>query len=81
MNVAVRGRDAAAEAYLVETGGLLALVPECLMEGLRPGARLGHQEAYEWIARHRFQIARAVAQRAAGEVPRAPFDLITVQPG
>ena len=76
--VAVRGRDAAREAYRIETDHGLALVPECLMEGLRPGERPSHQEAYEWIAAHRDRLARAVADLASGRVPRRPFDLVTL---
>ena len=76
--VAVRGRDAALEAYRIETDHGLALVPECLMEGLRPGERPSHQEAYAWIAAHRAKLATAVADRAAGRTPRRPYDLVTL---
>lgn len=80
--VEVLGRDVAAEAYRVrahlEDGAREASVPECLMEGLRPGERPSHQEAYEWIARHRARIAAAVATRAAGRAPRPPWDLVTL---
>ncbi len=76
--VAVRGRDAGAEAYRVETDFGQALVPECLMGGLRPGDRPSHQEAYEWIAAHRVQIARAVETLAKGATPRAPYDLLSL---
>ena len=79
--VAVTGRDAAREAYRVETDHGGALVPECLMQpALRPGARPSHQEAYEWIAAHRKQIARAVASRKIGDTPRPPYDLIEPTP-
>ncbi|MFD1344708.1 hypothetical protein [Litorisediminicola beolgyonensis] len=76
MSVAVRGRDAAREAYRVDIDGQGALVPECLMESLRSGDRPSHQEAYEWIAAHRGAIERAVAARVRGERPRPPFDLV-----
>ncbi|SFD49949.1 hypothetical protein [Roseivivax sediminis] len=83
--VEVLGRDPGAEAYRVrahlEDGAYEAQVPECLMEALRPGERPSHQEAYEWIARHRRRIAAAVADRAAGKVPRPPYDLVTLREG
>lgn len=81
--VEVLGRDAAAEAYRVRAhlpdGAREARVPECLMEGMRPGARPSHQDAYEWIAAHRGRILAAVAALATGKVPRAPDDLIALE--
>ena len=79
--VEVLGRDAGAEAYRVRAEGCVALVPEFLMESLRPGARPSHQEAYEWIATHRRAIARAVAELSRGETPNAPFDVVTLTEG
>ncbi|MDU8911056.1 hypothetical protein [Aestuariicoccus sp. MJ-SS9] len=76
--VAVQGRDAAAEAYRIETDSGRALVPECLMEGLRPGDRPSHQEAYEWIAAHRVALARAVETLRAGRAPKPPYDILTL---
>ncbi len=76
--VQVLGRDAVAEAYRIETDHGRALVPECLMEGLRPGERPSHQDAYEWIAAHRRQLDRAVAQLAKGARPKRPYDLISL---
>ena len=79
--VSVRGRDSAREAYRVDTEHGPAFVPECLMAtALRPGARPSHQEAYEWIAAHRTQIARAVEARKAGRSPKPPYDLIEPLP-
>ncbi|MHA6346310.1 hypothetical protein [Roseivivax sp. CAU 1761] len=81
--VEVRGRDAGAEAYRirVEIDGrqVSALVPECLMAGLRPGDRPSHQEAYEWIAAHRRDLSRAVGALAAGRQPRPPYDIVTLE--
>ncbi|MCE0504356.1 hypothetical protein LR948_03230 [Roseivivax sp. GX 12232] len=79
--VEVLGRDAAREAYRVRTEAGTALVPEVLMQDLRPGERPSHQEAYEWIARHRREIARAVAALASGAEPRAPFEIVTLERG
>ncbi|APZ55060.1 hypothetical protein [Salipiger abyssi] len=80
--VEVIGRDVAREAYRVrvDAEGLArtALVPECLMETLRPGERPSHQEAYEWIAAHRGRIEKAVIARAAARTPRPPYDLVTL---
>ncbi|ETX16261.1 hypothetical protein OCH239_08435 [Roseivivax halodurans JCM 10272] len=80
--IEVLGRDAGAEAYRVrahlDAGTCEAQVPECLMETLRPGERPSHQEAYEWIAAHRARIASAVAARRGGQVPRTPWDLVTL---
>ncbi|WGW02526.1 hypothetical protein [Tropicibacter oceani] len=78
MSVAVQGRDAAREAYRIETDAGRAYVPECLIEGLRPGARPSHQEAYEWIAAHRARLASAVTDLAQGKTPRAPYDILTL---
>ncbi|SLN50531.1 hypothetical protein ROJ8625_02499 [Roseivivax jejudonensis] len=81
--VEVTGRDVAREAYRVRValpeGATRALVPECLMEGMRPGERPSHQEAYEWIAAHRRPLAAAVAARRAGRAPRPPYDLVTLE--
>ncbi len=76
--VSVSGRDSAAEAYRINTLGLTALVPECLMDSLRPGQRPTHQEAYEWIAANRARIVAAVAARRDGKQPKPPFDLIAL---
>ncbi|MBS0124258.1 hypothetical protein [Thetidibacter halocola] len=76
--VQVMGRDAIAEAYRIETDAGRALVPECLMGGLRPCGRPSHQEAYEWIAAHRAPLARAVATLAGGETPRKPYDILSL---
>jgi hypothetical protein len=76
--VRVTGRDAAAEAYRIETDHGTALVPECLMQGLRPGARPSHQEAYEWIAARRVGLTQAVATLARGGTPRRPYALVTL---
>ena len=82
IRIEVLGRDAGAEAYRVRAhlgaGPRQALVPECLMDGLCPGGRPGHQEAYEWIAAHRAGFAAAVSARLEGRVPRAPWDLIAL---
>ncbi|SNR60718.1 hypothetical protein [Puniceibacterium sediminis] len=81
--VEVLGRDVASEAYRVRVdmapGGVTAQVPEVLMEGLRPGDRPTHQEAYEWIARHGRQIQAAITALRAGRTPRLPMDLITLE--
>ncbi|MFZ5961308.1 hypothetical protein ACOXXX_00010 [Thalassococcus sp. BH17M4-6] len=74
--VEVLGRDVAREAYRVRSGDVVAFVPECLMDGLRPGTRPSHQEAYEWIAAHGPQLRRAVTALAQGETPKKPFDLM-----
>ena len=74
--VEVLGRDAAREAYRVRCRGATALVPECLMGGLRPGDRPSHQEAYEWIAAHRRALAQAVAALSAGQAPKPPYDIV-----
>jgi hypothetical protein len=76
--VSVHGRDPAREAYRIETEHGGAWVPECLMEGLRPGERPSHQEAYEWIAANRAALARAVRALRRGARPRSPFDLLTL---
>ncbi|WP_421907183.1 hypothetical protein [Mameliella sp.] len=77
--VDVRGRDVAREAYRIETDAGAAFVPECLMaNGLRPGARPSHQDAYEWIAAHRSALARAVDRLARGDTPRPPYDILTL---
>ena len=76
--VEVKTRDPAREAYRIETDHGAALLPECLVPTLRPGTRPSHQEAYEWIARHQPQIIRAVAALARGDIPRRPYDLITL---
>lgn len=76
--VEVRGRDVARGAYRVVTEDGAALVPECLMESMRPGARPSHQEAYEWIAAHRKPLSRAVRSLRQGRVPRPPYDLVTL---
>ena len=74
----VGGRDAAAEAYRIETDHGTALRPECLMQGLRPGARPSHQEACEWIAARRARLTGAVATRTRGGTPRRPCALATL---
>ncbi len=76
--VEVQGRDAAREAYRIRTASGAALVPECLMQGLRPGDRPSHQEAYEWIAAHRSQLAAAVAALSRGATPRSPYHLLSL---
>ncbi len=76
--VEVQGRDAALEAYRIETDAGRALVPECLMGGLRPGTRPSHQEAYEWIAAHRAKLAKAVQALTQNKPLRPPYDLITL---
>ncbi|WP_136442349.1 hypothetical protein [Pacificoceanicola onchidii] len=76
--VEVKGRDAAREAYRVETDAGCALVPEFLMEGLRPGERPSHQEAYEWIAAHRKPLAAAIDTLAKGRSPRRPYDTLSL---
>ena len=75
------GRDPGREAYRIRTdAGATAWVPECLMDnGLRPGARPTHQEAYEWIAARRGTLEDAVTQRLRGATPRPPFDLVTLE--
>ncbi|MGR3270446.1 hypothetical protein [Thalassococcus profundi] len=78
MKLDVQGRDVVQGAYRIETDAGRVLVPECLMEGLRPGERPSHQEAYEWIAAHSRQICRAIETLTAGRPPRPPYDLITL---
>lgn len=78
----VTGRDVAREAYRLKTRldgcEIGAWVPECLMQGLRPGGRPSHQEAYEWIAAHKAPLIRAITRRACNQVPRSPYDLVTL---
>ncbi|QFS82045.1 hypothetical protein FIU97_04575 [Roseivivax sp. THAF40] len=76
--VEVLGRDVAREAYHIRTEDGAAFVPECLMDGLRPGARPSHQEAYEWIAAHRGALSSAVAALVRGNYPKPPYDLVTL---
>ncbi|MHA6325484.1 hypothetical protein [Roseivivax sp. CAU 1753] len=76
--VEVLGRDVAREAYRIRTEGRVALVPECLMGGLRPGDRPSHQDAYEWIAAHRQALSAAVATLTEGGTPKPPYDLVTL---
>ncbi|SMC42810.1 hypothetical protein [Primorskyibacter flagellatus] len=80
--VEVQGRDIANDAYRIVTTvagtPVRALVPECLMQGVRPGDRASHQEAYEWIAAHRPQLIRAVAALTRGETPKRPHDILTL---
>ena len=81
--IAVHGRDAGRDAYRVSTRvaghATRALVPECLMAGLRPGDRPTHQEAYEWIAAHSAVLHKAIAALAAGTTPRPPYDLVSLE--
>jgi hypothetical protein len=74
----VKSRDVAREAYRVETRHGAAFVPECLIDRVRGEAHPSHQTAYEWIGAHQSDISRAIAKLAAGERPRAPYDLITL---
>ena len=80
--VEVQGRDPAQEAYRIRTAVngtfVRAMVPECLMQGLRPGDRPSHQDAYEWIAAHRHHLARAVEALTKGKTPRSPYDILTL---
>ncbi len=78
--VQVHGRDVATEAYRILTDAGRALVPEFLMATLRPGDRPTHQEAYEWIAAHRAQLAAAVERLCAGQTPKPPYDALTLIP-
>ncbi|WP_146587335.1 hypothetical protein [Puniceibacterium confluentis] len=81
--VEVLGRDVAAEAcrIRVRVGGtdVVALVPEVLMQGLRPGERPSHQESYEWIARHGRQLQAALTTLHQGGTPRRPFDVLILE--
>jgi hypothetical protein len=67
------------EAYEVEfdhDGAVLkGLVPEALMDAARPGAPR-HTPAYHWLAENRQKIEAAIIERAQGQTPRAPFDMI-----
>ncbi|WP_417603496.1 hypothetical protein [Primorskyibacter flagellatus] len=80
--VEVQGRDVANEAYRIATTvagtPVRALVPECLMQGPRPGDRPSHREAYEWIAAHKSPLIRAVETLSRGKLPRRPYDILTL---
>ena len=77
----VVGRDAAAEAYVVEVdhGGrrLVGRVPETLMR-TAPGGADRHGPAYGWLAKNETDIAKALAARDAGRTPPAPYDRVTL---
>ncbi len=83
----VLGRDARVEAYRVAveasagTGGrLLGLVPDALIaEGTSLSGGHGHRTAYEWLARHAREIEVTLRIRAAGGMPRAPFDRVVLK--
>ncbi len=75
----VLGRDTAREVYLVqvEAGGrrLKGAVPEHLID-LKPGPR--HQDAYDWLAAHSRAVTEALAARAEGRQPPAPYSDIAL---
>ena len=80
--LAVEGRDAADEAYLIRMEhrgrSIRAAVPEHLLAE-RGGARPTHQAAYEALADRRRAVQAAVAALAEGRTPRAPYDAVTLR--
>ena len=81
--VEVQGRDAALEAYRVEVtaGGerVKGYVPETLIaEDMLRGAGPSHEDAYQWIARHRRDIEAALLKMKRGTRVRGPMNRLSL---
>ena len=78
----VNGKTADGSAYLVSetaNGRLIeAKVPEALLEAEHGDRKVSHQQAYEWIATNRHDLADAMKTLAAGGTPRPPYDQIAL---
>ena len=80
----ILGKSGPAEAYrvAVEIGGaqVVALVPDALLsQQYGTQARVGHDQAYEWIAAHQHDLTEAILALHKGAVPRAPFTHLTLE--
>jgi hypothetical protein len=83
--VEVHGRDVARGAYRVSVAGpdgpIHGLVPETLIGAPALPGMPRHQHAYEWLARNRARIERALCARQAGRPVRPPFDRVEIAGG
>ena len=78
--IRVLGRDAAAECYRIDVGGVIARLPDAVISTAMPltGGQ-GHQTAYDWIARNARAIESAALAIGTGRPAKAPFDRMTLE--
>ena len=79
----IDGKTSDGSAYRVtETIGgrrVTALVSDALLSSdFGRSGKVGHQEAYEWIAGNQHALVDAMTALVEGRTPRAPFDQIAL---
>mgnify|MGYP006302600791 FL=1 len=83
--VEVHGRDVVRGAWRVSVDGpegpIHGLVPETLIGAPALPGMPRHQVAYDWLARNRARIERALRAKQAGRPARAPFDRVEIAGG